>query len=46
MCNLYRMTKTTDEIAHLFDAVVGQVGNAAPGLAGQVSWLPAARCDQ
>ena len=31
MCNLYRMTKTTDEIAHLFDAVVGQIGNAAPG---------------
>lgn len=31
MCNLYRMTKATDEIAHLFDAVVGNVGNAGGG---------------
>lgn len=31
MCNLYRMTKATDEIAHLFNAVVGNVGNAGGG---------------
>ena len=31
MYNLDRMTKTTDEIAHLFDVVVGKVGNAARG---------------
>ena len=28
MCNLYRMTKGVDEVARLFSAVVGQVGNA------------------
>ncbi len=31
MCNLYRMSKATDEIAHLFDAVVGNIGNAGGG---------------
>ena len=31
MCNLYRLTKPGHETAHLFDAIVGQVGNAGPG---------------
>ena len=31
MCNLYRMTKANAEIANLFSAVVGQVGNAGGG---------------
>ena len=31
MCNLYRLTNTNAEVAHLFDAVVGQVGNAGMG---------------
>jgi putative SOS response-associated peptidase YedK len=31
MCNLYRMTKTTAEVAHLFGAAVGEVGNAGGG---------------
>ena len=28
MCNLYRMTKPTAEVAHLFGAAVGEIGNA------------------
>ena len=40
MCNLYRMTKGVDEVARLFSAVVGQVGNAGgdvyPGYPGLV----------
>ena len=28
MCNLYRMTRSVDEVAALFDAEIGQVGNA------------------
>jgi len=40
MCNLYRLTKPHQEVAHLFDAVVGQVGNAGqeyfPGHPGLV----------
>ena len=28
MCNLYRMSRSVDEVAHIFDAIVGQVGNA------------------
>lgn len=31
MCNLYRMRKATSEVAHLFDVVVGNVGNAGSG---------------
>jgi len=31
MCNLYRMTKSTTEVANLFNAVVGDVGNAGVG---------------
>ena len=31
MCNLYRMTKATTEVANLFSANVGQVGNAGGG---------------
>jgi putative SOS response-associated peptidase YedK len=31
MCNLYRMTTTTTEVANLFSAAVGQVGNAGGG---------------
>ncbi len=31
MCNLYRLTKPNHEVAHLFDAIVGQVGNAGMG---------------
>jgi putative SOS response-associated peptidase YedK len=31
MCNLYRMTKTTTEVANLFKANVGAVGNAGGG---------------
>jgi putative SOS response-associated peptidase YedK len=31
MCNLYRMTKSTTEVANLFKAVVGEVGNAGGG---------------
>ena len=31
MCNLYRLSKPGHETAHLFDAIVGQVGNAGPG---------------
>ena len=31
MCNLYRLTRPNHEVAHLFDAVVGQVGNAGMG---------------
>lgn len=40
MCNLYRMTKGVDEVARLFSAGVGQVGNAGgdvyPGYPGLV----------
>lgn len=40
MCNLYRMTKTPDEVARLFDARLGQVGNAGgevyPGYPGLI----------
>ena len=40
MCNLYRLTKPNTEVAHLFDAIVGQVGNAGqevyPGYPGLV----------
>lgn len=40
ICNLYRMTKATDEVAGLFRADVGSVGNAAtevyPGYPGLV----------
>lgn len=28
MCNLYRLTKANSEVAHLFDVIEGQVGNA------------------
>jgi putative SOS response-associated peptidase YedK len=31
MCNLYRLTKPTAEVAHLFGAKVGDVGNAGGG---------------
>ena len=31
MCNLYRLSKPAEDVAHLFDAVVGSVGNAGPG---------------
>ena len=31
MCNLYRMTKGADEVARLFSAIVGQIGNAGGG---------------
>lgn len=31
MCNLYRMTKSTAEVANLFKAVTGEVGNAGGG---------------
>ena len=38
MCNLYRMTKDVEEVARLFGAVVGHVGNAGgddyPGYRG------------
>ena len=40
MCNLYRMTKAPDEVAHLFGATSVQAGNAAaevyPGYPGLV----------
>ena len=40
MCNLYRMTRNADEVAHLFDAQLGSVGNAGaevyPGYPGLV----------
>lgn len=40
MCNLYRMTKGADEVARLFSAKLGQVGNAGgevyPGYPGLV----------
>ena len=40
MCNLYRMTKAPDEVARLFSARVGQIGNAGgevyPGYPGLV----------
>lgn len=40
MCNLYRMTKAPDEVARLFPATVGQIGNAGgeiyPGYPGLV----------
>ena len=40
MCNLYRMTKSTAEVANLFKGVVGSVGNFAsevyPGYPGLV----------
>ncbi len=40
MCNLYRMTKSTDEVARLFNVTEGQVGNAGgevyPGYPGLV----------
>jgi putative SOS response-associated peptidase YedK len=40
MCNLYRMTKATDEVARLFNAKAGSIGNAAtevyPGYPGLV----------
>jgi putative SOS response-associated peptidase YedK len=31
MCNLYRLSKPAEDVAHLFDAIVGSVGNAGPG---------------
>ena len=31
MCNLYRLTKPNHEVAHLFDVIQGQVGNAGMG---------------
>ena len=31
MCNLYCMTKPNAEVAHFFDAIMGQVGNAVGG---------------
>ena len=31
MCNLYRLTKPSHEVAHLFDAALGPVGNAGMG---------------
>jgi hypothetical protein len=31
MCNLYRLSKPGHEVAHPFDALVGILGNAAPG---------------
>lgn len=31
MCNLYRMTTSTTEVANLFGAIVGEVGNAGGG---------------
>ena len=31
MCNLYRLSKPGHETAHLFGALVGNLGNAAPG---------------
>ncbi len=41
MCNLYRMTKATTEVADLFKATVGSVGNFAtevyPGYPGLVA---------
>ena len=40
MCNLYRLSKPQEDVAHLFDAIVGKVGNAAsdvyPGYPGLV----------
>jgi putative SOS response-associated peptidase YedK len=40
MCNLYRMTKSAGEVARLFDAELGAVGNAGgdvyPGYPGMV----------
>ena len=40
MCNLYRMTRNVDEVAHLFGAQLGSVGNAGaevyPGYPGLV----------
>lgn len=40
MCNLYRMTKGVDEVARLFNADLGQIGNAGgevyPGYPGLV----------
>ena len=40
MCNLYRMTKAPDEIAHLFGAIADPRGNAGgevyPGYPGHV----------
>ncbi len=40
MCNLYRMTKAPDEVAHLFDAVADKPSNAGgevyPGYPGYV----------
>ena len=41
MCNLYRMTKNTDEVARLFGAQLGSIGNAVeevyPGYPGLVA---------
>jgi putative SOS response-associated peptidase YedK len=31
MCNLYRLTRPNSEVAHLFGAIAGQVGNAGMG---------------
>jgi putative SOS response-associated peptidase YedK len=31
VCNLYRLTRPGHETAHLFDAIVGPIGNAGPG---------------
>ena len=31
MCNLYNMTKTHAEVAHLFGGQIGEVGNAGGG---------------
>ena len=31
MCNLYRMTKSTTEVAQLFRAAIGETGNAGAG---------------
>ncbi|CAA9314566.1 MAG: Uncharacterized conserved protein, partial [uncultured Chloroflexia bacterium] len=31
MCNLYRLKKSSEEVAHIFEATVGAVGNAGGG---------------
>ena len=31
MCNLYRMTNSTAEVAHLFGGTIGEIGNAGRG---------------
>lgn len=46
MCNLYRMTKATAEVANLFNAKLGSIGNFAtqvyPGYPGLVVAKPEA----